>query len=161
MQLGQTYNFVIAPALPISNFSLTQRRKRAVEVCAVSGNQHNPKRRDFVTIIVNGVALLAFGLAMTGWLNPWLGVVIMGAAFVYWEWEIFTSPKVAQYVPGMLRFLGAVVLAVIVLAISIPRIQQKIAHSKSDHPAGTAPTQAPRPRSNRLRRRQVISQRQK
>jgi hypothetical protein len=39
--------------------------------------------RGLITIIVNGVALLAFGLGMTGWLNPWLGVSIMGIAVLY------------------------------------------------------------------------------
>lgn len=82
--------------------------------------------RGLITIIVNGVALLAFGLGMTGWLNPWLGVSIMGVAVLYWIWELFNAPLAVQSIPPMLRFVGAIVLACIVVGISVPRIRDKI-----------------------------------
>lgn len=96
------------------------------EVCAmVDDGQSKQAVRGLITIIVNGVALLAFGLGMTGWLNPWLGVSIMGIAMAYWIWELFNAPLGVQSIPPMLRFVGAIVLACIVVGVSVPRIRDK------------------------------------
>ena len=36
-----------------------------------------------IVVIVNGIALFAYGTGLTGWLNPILGVVLTGLAIVY------------------------------------------------------------------------------
>jgi type IV secretory pathway TrbD component len=53
--------------------------------------------RDFVTVVLNGIAFLAFGLGMTGWLSPFLGVGVMSIAVFYWAWEISTAPFVTEH----------------------------------------------------------------
>jgi len=94
---------------------------------AGSGNSKKIAR-EIVAIVLNGIALFAFGLGMTGWLNPWAGVCFMGIAVVYWVWEIFTSKTVSEKLPGMLRLLAAIILVVTVAGISIPRIRARLTH---------------------------------
>jgi hypothetical protein len=78
-------------------------------------------REKLVPVVINGVAVLAFGAALTGWLHPKLGVLIMAGVPLYWLWEILTSQTVSGRISGRHRLLiGVMTIAVLATLFGPP-----------------------------------------
>jgi hypothetical protein len=78
-------------------------------------------REKLVPVIVNGVAVLAFGAALTGWLSPKLGVLIMAIVPLYWLWEILTSKTVSDTISIRNRVLiGGGTIAILAILFGPP-----------------------------------------
>lgn len=85
----------------------------------------SPKNK-ILTVILNGLAFLAVGLSLTGWLNPPAGVVLMAAAVVYWLWEILSLRFAARYIasPFHRGLIGMGIFAIIAAACWSPIIKR-------------------------------------
>src|SRR5271157_2488511 len=81
-------------------------------------------------IVGNAVGPIGVGIALTGWVNPLIGVGAMALGAIYVIWELATLDVVVRNVPGMLRFLGCVLIGAIVVAVSWNPLKEVI-HKKA------------------------------
>jgi hypothetical protein len=81
----------------------------------------SPKNKT-LTVVLNGLAVLALGLSLTGWLNPPAGVALMGAAVGHWLWEILALRFTARYIASPLHrvLIGMGIFAIIAAACWSP-----------------------------------------
>jgi hypothetical protein len=91
------------------------------EVCGMASGFRGLK-----SALLNAIALLAFGLGMTGWLNPYAGVVVMSFAVVYFVWELHNVPFVIDLLDRAERITSSIVLIGIVVVVCAPGIYRKL-----------------------------------
>jgi len=109
-----------------------------IKAASNMGEQTKSRKEKVMVILLNGLAIIGVGLALTGWLNPEIGVALIGAGVIYWLWEILTLKFVSTHVTsGWYRaFIGAAVIAAIVAVSWSPtRKRLYLEHSIADLPA--------------------------
>jgi hypothetical protein len=116
----------------------------------MDNSQDSPLRR-WINILVNVAAFASLGVGLTGWIKPLLGVGFMAFGATYFIWELVNDPAVKRKIPAEFRLLLGVILGVVVIGVSFPRIQDKlsqktlepIAPKTSPEQTNTNPNKAP------------------
>jgi hypothetical protein len=79
------------------------------------------KVRGIVGIVLVGLSVAFFGVGITGYLNPSLGLWLVFFAVVYWLWEILTSPRAVRTISSWkTRTTIGTVMAIIIVSIPWP-----------------------------------------
>src|ERR1700678_1359357 len=88
--------------------------------------EQSDSKQQVLAVVINGLAVVGVGLALTGWLNPILGVVLMSSGFLYWIWELFTAPFLTDRLDRAIRIMCALILVVLLSWFSGPKVYKKL-----------------------------------
>lgn len=82
-------------------------------------NASKERMRGIIPIVLNGLAVAAFGWGMTGYLNPSLGLWVMFFAVAYWTWEILTCARVVRAIYSW-KIRTCIGIVICIAMVSIP-----------------------------------------
>jgi len=96
-------------------------------------SEENGSFKDKVlTPVLNGLAIVAVGLGLTGWLNPALGLCLIVAGVLYWLYEMLTSKTVRARFSLKRRWLTGICVALVLGLVSLPPAIRKIRPGQSE-----------------------------